>query len=100
MTREFPSFLSEFPTMPKQLQLSSTVRRHRLYKFVKSYGEVMVKKCLTCVKHSRVCKVYVQSGKCSECLCRGQRCDIKVTELEFKRLAAEKEKLRVKIKES
>jgi hypothetical protein len=47
-----------------------------------------------------VCKVYVQSGKCSECLCRGQRCDIKVTELEFKRLAAEKEKLRVKIKES
>jgi hypothetical protein len=100
MTREFPSFLSKFLTMPKQPQLSSTVRRHRLYEFVESYGEVMVKKCLTCVKHSRVCKVHVRSGKCSECLRRGQRCDVKVTESEFKRLAAEKEKLRAKIKES
>jgi hypothetical protein len=100
MTREFPSFLSEFPTMPKQPQLSSTIRRHRLYEFVESFGEVMVKKCSTCVKHSRVCKVHVRSGKCSECLRRGQRCDVKVTESEFKRLAAEKEKLRAKIKES
>lgn len=29
-----------------------------------------------------------------------QRCNVRVTELEFKRLAAEKEKLRVRIKES
>jgi hypothetical protein len=86
--------------MPKQLQLSSTARCHRLYKFVKSYSKVMVKKCLTCVKHSRVCKVHVWLGKCSKCLCCRQCCDVKVTELEFKRLAVEKEKLRAKIKES
>jgi hypothetical protein len=59
----------------------------------------MVKKCSTCVKHSRVCKVHVRSGKCSECLRHGQRYDVKVTESEIKRLTAE-EKLRVKIKES
>jgi hypothetical protein len=47
-----------------------------------------------------VCKVYIRSGKCSECLRRGQRCDVRVTELEFKRLAVEKEKLRARIKES
>ena len=100
MTRESPSSLSKFPTMPKQPQLSSTLRRQQLYEFVESYGEVMVKKCSTCVKHSRVCRVHVRSGKCSECLRRGQRCDVKVTESEFKKLAAEKEKLRAKIKDS
>jgi hypothetical protein len=47
-----------------------------------------------------VCKVYIYSGKCSECLHHRQRCDVKVTKLEFKRLAAEKEKLQAKIKES
>jgi hypothetical protein len=86
--------------MPKQPQLSSTIHCHRLYEFVESFSEVIVKKCSTCVKHSRVCKVHVRSGKCSKCLCRRQRCNVKVTELEFKRLAAEKEKLRAKIKES
>jgi tRNA A-37 threonylcarbamoyl transferase component Bud32 len=60
----------------------------------------MVKKCSTCVKHNRVCKVYVCLGKCSECLRRSQRCDVRVTESEFKRLAAEKEKLRARLKES
>ena len=47
-----------------------------------------------------MCKVYIRSGKCSECLRCGQRCDVRVTKSEFKRLAAEKEKLRVRIKES
>ena len=47
-----------------------------------------------------MCKVYICLGKCSECLRRGQRCDVRVTKLEFKRLAAEKEKLRARIKES
>lgn len=86
--------------MPKHPQVSSTVRRQRLCEFIESFGETMVKKCATCVKHNRVCKVHVRSGKCSECLRRGQRCDVKVTESEFKRLAAEKEKLRASIKES
>jgi hypothetical protein len=100
MTREFPSFLSKFLTMPKQPQLSSTVYRHHLYEFVETFSEVIVKKCSTCVKHSQVCKVHVCLGKCSKCLCHRQRCNVKVTESEFKRLAAEKEKLQVKIKES
>jgi siderophore synthetase component len=59
----------------------------------------MIKRYSICVKHSRVCKVHVRSGKCSECLRRGQRCDVKVTGSEFKRLTAEKEKLQVKIKD-
>ena len=86
--------------MPKHPQPSSTVRRQRLCEFIESFGETMVKKCSTCVKHNRVCKVHIRSGKCSECLRRGQRCDVRVTESEFKRLAAEKEKLRARIKES
>ena len=86
--------------MPKHPPESSTTRRHRLYEFIESFGEAMVQKCATCVKHNRVCKIHVRSGKCSECLCRGQRCDVRVTESEFKRLAAEKDKLRARIKES
>jgi hypothetical protein len=86
--------------MPKQPTVSSTVRRHRLYEFIESFGETMVQKCATCVKHSRVCKVHVRSGKCSECLRRGQRCNIRVTESEFKRLAAEKLRLQGRIKET
>lgn len=87
-------------TMPKQPSESSTSRRHRLYEFVESFGEVMVRKCSTCVKHSRVCKVHIRSGKCSECLKRGQRCDVRVTQSEFTRLVTEKEKLQAKLKES
>ena len=86
--------------MPKHPQPSSTVRRQRLCEFIESFGETMVKKCSTCVKHNRVCKVHIRSGKCSECLRRGQRCNVRVTKSEFKRLAAEKEKLRARIKES
>lgn len=86
--------------MPKTPIVSSTIRRQRLCEFIESFGEVMVKKCATCVKHHRVCKVHVRSGKCSECLRRGQRCDVQVTESEFKRLVMEKEKLRTQISES
>ena len=44
--------------------------------------------------------MHVRSGKCSECLRRGQRCNVRVTESEFRRLAAEKEKLESRLKES
>ena len=37
---------------------------------------------------------------CSKCLRCSQRCDVRVTESEFKRLAVEKEKLCTSIKES
>jgi chromosome segregation ATPase len=86
--------------MPKQLQPSSTTRRYRLYEFIESAGEIIVKKCSSCDKHSRVCKVHVRSGKYNECLRRGQRCDVKVTQSEFKRLAEEKDKLRKRIQEA
>jgi len=86
--------------MPKSAPVSSTFRRRRLFEFVDSFGEVMVQKCSTCVKHGRVCKVHVRSGKCSECLRRGQACNVRVTESEFKRLVEEKEKLRSRIQES
>ena len=86
--------------MPKHPAESSTARRHCLYKFINSFGENMVKKCATCEKHGWVCKVHIRSGKCSECLRRGQRCDVRVTQLEFQRLLSEKEKLRKQIKES
>ena len=101
MIRGFPIFLSSWlSTMPKHQRPSSTIRRHRLYEFIESAGEVMVKKCSTCEKHGRICKVHVRSGKCSECLRRGQRCDVKVTQSEFKRLAEEKDRLRKRIQES
>ena len=60
----------------------------------------MVKKCSTCVKHNRVCKVHVRSGKCGACVRLGQRCDVRVSESEFRRLLAEKEKLKAQIQES
>ncbi|KAF2741584.1 hypothetical protein M011DRAFT_491208 [Sporormia fimetaria CBS 119925] len=78
----------------------STLRRHRLCDFIDSAGKIMVQKCKTCAKHDRVCKVHIRSGKCSECLRRGQRCDVKVTESEFRRLAAEKKKLQGRLMES
>lgn len=86
--------------MPPRPRESSTARRHRLSDFVNQFGETMVQKCATCVKHNRVCRVHVRSGKCSECLRRGQRCDVKVTQSEFKRLLAAKEKLQQQIRDS
>jgi hypothetical protein len=86
--------------MPKQPTDSSTARRHRLYEFIESAGEVMVQRCATCVQHNRVCKVHIRSGKCSECVRRGQRCNVRVTESEFQRLLKEKEKLQSRIKET
>lgn len=81
-------------------QPSSTNRRKTLALFIDEFGEAMVQKCTTCVKHDRVCRVHVRSGKCSECLRRGQRCNVRVTESEFRRLAAEKAKLKKQIQES
>ena len=86
--------------MPKQKPSTSTNRRCRLCDFINSFREVIVQKCSTYAQNKRVCKVYIYLGKCSECMRYSQQCNVCVTELEFKRLAAEKEKLRVQIKES
>ena len=86
--------------MPKHRPESSTVRRHKLASFIDSFGTAMVKPCSTCAKHHRLCKVHVRSGKCSECLRRGQRCDLKVTQSEWDRLKSEKLKLKQRIEEA
>jgi galactokinase len=88
------------PKDPKQQFAPSTLRRHRLAEITELFGSAMVQKCSSCVKHKRVCKVHVSTGKCSACYFKNQRCDIRVTQSEFTRLAAEKEKLRRQIKES
>jgi hypothetical protein len=85
---------------PKKPPAESTLRRYELADFIDVFGEEMVKKCSSCVANNRVCRVHVRSGKCNVCNRSGQRCDVKVTQSEFKRLAAEKEKLKKQIQES
>ncbi|KAL5370691.1 hypothetical protein PMIN02_013091 [Paraphaeosphaeria minitans] len=60
----------------------------------------MVSKCSFCKSHSRVCKVHVSSGKCSECWKQGSKCDVAVTRNEFSRLVTEKKKLEAQISEA
>ena len=79
---------------------SSTVRRRKLAEYVEFFGDIMVKSCSTCFKHKRECRVHVRSGKYSECIRRGQRCDIQVTQSEWEHLKKEKTKLRQGIKEA
>jgi hypothetical protein len=86
--------------MPKHPPAASTLRRRELADFIDLFGETMVKKCSTCVKHNRICRVHVRSGKCGACNRLGQRCDVKVTQSEFQRLAAEKARLKKEIQES
>jgi hypothetical protein len=85
---------------PKKPPAESTLRRYDLADFIDVFGDEMVQKCSTCVAKKRVCRVHVRSGKCNVCNRLGQRCDVKVTQSEFKRLAAEKEKLKKQIQES
>jgi len=85
--------------MPKSQPKSSTTRRKQLADFVNSSGDIMVKACSTCVKHGRVCKVHVRSGKCSACRRRGQHCNLQVTHSEWTRLRTEKERLRSALRE-
>jgi len=86
--------------MPKVPSDNSTIRRHKLAAFIDEFGNIMVKSCSTCQRHKRVCKVHLRSGKCSECLHHGQRCDVRVTQSEWDRLKADKARLRKEIKEA
>lgn len=85
---------------PLRTKRNSTQRRLELAEVIDTFGDTMVKKCSTCVKHNRVCKVHVRSGRCNECTRRNQRCDVKVTQNEFRRLIDEKQKLRRNIDEA
>ena len=52
------------------------------------------------MSHSQLCKVSIQSGKCSECVQRGSCCDVAVTRNEFSYLVAEKRRLDTQIREA
>lgn len=85
---------------PLRVKRNSTQRRLELAEVIDNFGDTMVKKCSTCVKHNRVCKVHVRSGRCNECTRRSQRFDVKVTQNEFHRLIDEKQKLKRNIDEA
>jgi hypothetical protein len=79
---------------------NSTTRRINLADFIDAFGDTMVQKCSTCVKHNRVCKVHLRSGRCNNCNRMNQKCDVKVTQSEFRRLTEEKQKLKRQIDEA
>jgi hypothetical protein len=83
--------------MPKHPPAASTLRRHELADFIDLFGEIIVKKCSTCVKANRIYQVHVRSEKCGACNKLSQRCDVKVTQSEFQRLTAEKIRLKKEI---
>jgi hypothetical protein len=78
---------------------TSTVRRHALAEFINLFRTVIVQKYSSYRKHNRICKVYIRSGKCSAYHFKNQSCDVRITQSEFTRLAAEKIKLQTQIKE-
>jgi hypothetical protein len=85
--------------MPKYPPAASTLRQHELADFINLFGEIIVKKCSTCVKANWIYQVHVRLGKCRACNKLSQRYDIKVTQSEFQRLAAEKICLKKEIQE-
>jgi len=86
--------------MPVVRNRNSTTRRLELADFLDNFGDAMVQKCSSCVKHNRVYKVHLRSGKCNHCNRQNQRCDVKVTQSEFRRLTEEKQKLKRQIDEA
>jgi hypothetical protein len=79
---------------------NSTIRRLELADFIDVFGDTMVKKCANCAEHGRVCKIHLRSGKCNHCNRMNLRCDVKVTQSEFRRLTEEKQKLKRQIDEA
>lgn len=88
------------PKHSKPPPAPSTLRRHKIADFIDLFSKVIVQKCSICCKHNWACLVYVRSGKCSACNRLSQRCDVRVTQSEFRRLADEKIKLKKQIQES
>lgn len=86
--------------MPAVRTRNSTERRIDLADFIDNFGDIMVQKCSSCVKHNLVCKVHLRSGKCNYCNRKNLRCDVKVTQSEFRRLTDEKQKLKRQIDEA
>ncbi|KAM0723343.1 hypothetical protein Q7P37_000328 [Cladosporium fusiforme] len=85
---------------PLRVKRNSTQRRLELAETIDNFRDTIVKKCSTCEKHNRVCKVHMRSGRYNECTRRNQRCDVKVTQNKFRRLIDEKKKLKRNIDEA
>ena len=61
----------------------------------------MPTKCTPCKKAGRICRVYINSSRCSACnALNSDDCDIRVTASEFRRLAKERTSLQRKLKDS
>ena len=82
--------------MFKHSILTSTVRRCLLADFINFEDNKMIKFCSICRRHSRMYKIHLRSESCNECFRRNQRCDVRVTEVEWKKLKTEKFKLHQK----
>ena len=49
--------------MPPLRNRSSTYPRLELTEFIDNFGDIIVQKCSTYIKHNRVCRVHLRSGK-------------------------------------
>ena len=79
---------------------TNTIRRRLLADFINFENNKMMKFCSTCRHHSRVCKVHLRSESYNECFRHNQRCDVRITETEWKKLKVKKFKLRQKIRDA
>lgn len=77
----------------KKASSNSTDRRETLATFIEKHGDVMPRACSECREHRRVCRVHVRSGRCGQCNLHNSKCDIRITENEWKRLGEERRKL-------
>ena len=84
--------------MPKLA--ASRRRRRELAQFVKDKGAIMVSPCSFCRRHNHVCRVHIRSGNCSECLRRGNRCDLRISRNEFRKLREERVRLDRELEQS
>ena len=86
--------------MLKHSILTSTVRRRLLADFIDFENSKMMKFCSICRRHSRVCKIHLRFESCNECFRRNQRCDVRVTENEWKKFKTEKFKFCQEIRDA
>ena len=86
--------------MLKHQIFTSITRRRLLTDFIDFENNKMMKFCSTCRRHFRICKMHFRSESCSECLRRNQKCDVRVTENEWKKLKTEKFKLCQEIRDA
>ena len=74
-----------FLTMPKE---SSKDRRLRLSAKVAFSGVVMPTPCSECRKRGSKCLVDLSSGRCADCVAKNRKCDLVVSERDYKSSSA------------